>query len=413
VTLPSSRAATDEDVFLEARPALVCEPATVEEAAEAMREASRDGSAVAFLGGGTDVALGERPDRLDLLLRTRRLDRIVEHAPSDQIVVVEAGVPLASLNRALAPHGQWLALDPPSPERATVGGAIAANAFGPRRARYGSVRDLLIGISIVRSDGTIARGGGKVVKNVAGFDLPKLMVGSLGTLGLLATASFRLHPLPEISVTLLSPRRTAEEVRDAVGAMREAQLEPASVAALGDGSDRFDLAVRFEGFREGVAGQCERCRSLVAVGKGAAFDVLDPSSASALWKRHDAARSGPAFRAKLAGLPSELPEMAREAIAPLAAALESPAVVAYPTLGLAFVAGEPGEGEAVAGAVAAARAALARSGGSLVLHAAPKSVRSRVGVWGTPPAAIAVMRVLKRSLDPAARLAPGRFVGGI
>ena len=129
------------------------------------------------------------------MLGTERLERIVEHAPLDQIVIVEAGVRLASLQDALARSGQMLALDPPWAGRATIGGLVATNAFGPRRTRYGSIRDLIIGISIVRADGTEARGGGKVVKNVAGFDVPKLMVGSLGTLGLIATVNFRLHPL--------------------------------------------------------------------------------------------------------------------------------------------------------------------------------------------------------------------------
>ena len=210
MTAPAGRAAGEEDAILGVQPSVVFEPESIEEAVEVMRETGRDGKSLAVVGGGTDLELGTPPSRLDVVVRTRRLARVIEHAPSDQIVIAQAGMTLSALQQTLAPHGQQLALDPPLPERATVGGIVAANAFGPRRARYGSVRDLIIGISLVRADGTLARGGGKVVKNVAGFDLPKLLVGSLGTLGMIVSATFRLHPLPEDTATLLMPERDAK-----------------------------------------------------------------------------------------------------------------------------------------------------------------------------------------------------------
>src|ERR1700680_2388612 len=155
---------------------------------------------------------------------------------------------LTRLQSVAGTHGQRLALDPPLADRATIGGIIAANAFGPLRTRYGSVRDLIIGVSIIRADGVIARGGGKVVKNVAGFDLPKLMVGSLGTLGMIATATFRLHPQTEASETLLIGTRSAAAIRRLFADMRRAQLEIAAAVAITEGG-AFDVAVRFEGFR--------------------------------------------------------------------------------------------------------------------------------------------------------------------
>ena len=155
------------------------------------------------MGGGTDLGVGAPPAGVDMVLRTGRLDRVVEHSPSDQIVVEpRPGCPWRRCNAPSPAHRQRLAIDPPFAEQATVGGVVAANAFGPRRSRYGTARDLIIGISIVRADGVAARGGGKVVKNVAGFDLPRLLVGSLGTLGLITTVTFRLHPLPEASATV-------------------------------------------------------------------------------------------------------------------------------------------------------------------------------------------------------------------
>lgn len=407
------RAATETDAILGVRPEMVYEPATVGEAAEIVAVSASGGRSLAFVGGGTQLELGGRPERLDAVVRTGRLDRIIEHAASDQIVIVEAGVPLASLQRALGAHGQRLALDPPLPERATIGGLVAANAFGPRRARYGSVRDLIIGVSIVRADGTVARGGGKVVKNVAGFDLPKLMVGSLGTLGLIATATFRVHPLPEESITLHLPGRSARQVRALVARLREAQLEPASVVATFRPGGSFDFAVRFEGFGKGVAEQRERFSALVVGETGVACEALDEAAQSSLWARHDALRTVPAFRAKVAALPTGIESLAAESLPPLLDALDSPGWIWYATLGLGFVTGEPRSVEAVAAAVLSARAHLSLSGGTLVLQAAPAGVRERVPVWGAPPAAIDLMKSVKDRLDPSRRLAPGRFVGGI
>jgi glycolate dehydrogenase FAD-binding subunit len=392
-------------------------PATLAEATEALRRADRDGERLLFLGGGTELSLGAPPVGVEVVLGTEQLERIVEHAPLDQIVIVEAGVRLASLQEALAREGQMLALDAPWASRATLGGLVATNAFGPRRTRYGSIRDLIIGISIVRADGTEARGGGKVVKNVAGFDLPKLMVGSLGTLGFISTITFRLHPRPETARTVLFPDLDADTVRRVVLALRAAQLEPAAAAALvHEGGD--DLGVRFDGrfelgvrFESGVRQQAMKLLEL-ATRKGWAAESLGAETARAFWARHDDARESPAgFRAKLAAQSMDLERVANAAIGSLFTALEVPRCVCYPTLGLAFVAGEvrvPGQ---VAAAVTAARDALPQ--GSVVLQAASPEVRAAVDVWGPPPGALPLMRAVKERLDPKRRLAPGRFVGGL
>src|SRR5215468_6177165 len=222
----------DSDAIAGVRPRAAYAPATLDESAEVMAMAARDRLRLGFVGGGTALAMGAPPAGLDAVVRSERLARIVEHAPADMVAVVEAGVTLAALQAALAAHGQRLAIDPPCPERATIGGLVAAAGFGPLRARYGAIRDLIIGVTLVRADGTVARGGGKVVKNVAGFDLPKVACGSLGTLGMIAQAAFRLHPLPEASSTVLAAGVGAEAVVALVAAARAAQLEPACVVAL-------------------------------------------------------------------------------------------------------------------------------------------------------------------------------------
>jgi glycolate oxidase FAD binding subunit len=292
------RPALAEDAILGVAPRSVVEPDTVEEAAEAMKACARDRLRVAIVGGGTDLGVGAPPTGVEVVLRTGRLARVVEHSPSDQIVVAEAGLPLAVLQRTLAAHGQRLALDPPFAERATVGGVVAANAFGPRRTRYGTARDLIIGLSMVRADGAVAKGGGKVVKNVAGFDLPRLFVGSLGTLGLITTVTFRLHPLPEASATVTVDQPTGAQVRAVVVAVREAQLDPTSVTLLA-GPEGLSLGVRFEGFGPGVRQQAERLTGLGSA-LGLRFDLLEPAGAEAFWARHEAARTSGAVRVRLA-----------------------------------------------------------------------------------------------------------------
>ena len=392
----SSRPATEKDSIVGVMPKVVCLPDTNDDAASRIAESERIGESLAFIGGGTDIEIGSPPDRLDVVVRTERLDRVIEHAPSDQIITVEAGMTLTRLQSVAGAHGQRLALDPPFADRATIGGIIAANAFGPLRTRYGSVRDLIIGISIIRADGVIARGGGKVVKNVAGFDLPKLMVGSLGTLGMIASATFRLHPLPEVSETLLIKNQSASDLRNLMKEMTRMQLEAAAIAAIAAGP-RFDIGIRFEGFHTGVVEQRER---LLGVGAG-------PHTES-FWSRHDEIRAAGPVRLKIAALPSAIELVMRDVVPPLRRLLTGGGFVWYPTLGLGFLTGATRADQEMADAIRTARRSLA-----LTIEAAPLAVRHLANSWGEPGAALPLMRAMKLRFDPARRLSPGRFVGGI
>jgi len=248
-----------------------------------------------------------------------------------------------------------------------------------------------------------------VVKNVAGFDLPRLLVGSLGTLGLVATVTFRLHPLPEAEETVILEVPGADGVREAVRALREAQLEPAAASLLAEGG-RLRLGVRFEGFGPGVAQQVERLRALAGP-RGFAAERLDRAGAERFWAHHAALRSEGAIRARIAAPPSALPAVVREVVEPLRQVLGGGAAL-EPLLGVGTVAGEAPAPEAAA-ALERAREVLRARGGSLVLAEAPAAVRAALDPWGPPPGSLAVMRRLKAELDPDGRLAPGRFVGGI
>jgi FAD/FMN-containing dehydrogenase len=262
-------------------------------------------------------------------------------------------------------------------------GIVASGAFGPRRARYGGVRDLIIGVSMIRADGVVAKGGGKVVKNVAGFDLPKVACGSLGTLGMIASATFRLHPLPEASATVRFDGLTPERVFALVRAAREAQLEPASVVALSGDS----LAFRFEGFAKGVSQQTERMLALGGERDDGSF-----------WPRHDAIRTGGALRIRIAALPSQIAEV-HEAIAPLDASFAW-----YATLGLGFAAGDVDDVDAATRAIVDARKSF-----SVIVEKAPMSIDP----WGKIPNSFKIMEQLKLRFDPERHLNPGRFAGGL
>ena len=272
---------------------------TLDDVQRALRESR---GPVAIAGGRTEV---QSPPRADLAIETAPFDRIVEYVPADQVVIAECGVTLAALQRELAKHGQRLALDPPHPEKATLGGIVAANSYGPLRTRYGSVRDLIIGVSIIRADGTRAKGGGKVVKTVAGFDLPKLMCGSRGTLAFIATVTFRVHPVPEAGATLVARGSDARGVVELVRKVRQLQLEPAAMMARKDRS--YDVWIRFEGFREGVRAQREKLREL----EEAAWPAGEPGGSL-----------------RFGALPTDLPNVEK--------ALRGAPFCWYPTLGLGF-----------------------------------------------------------------------------
>jgi len=363
----------------------VLEPRTIEEAAAMLPSAGR----VQFVGGATELELGAPLGPVDSVLRTSGLSRIVEYNPSDMIVVAEAGVTMARLQATVRAEGQTLALDPPMPDRATVGGVVATGAFGPRRARYGGVRDLIIGVTIVRADGAVSKGGGKVVKNVAGFDLPKVACGSLGTLGLVASATFRLHPVPEASATMVVRGLGPERVVQVAVGLRDAQLEPTSVCALRE-DGKYDLGIRFEGFAAGVEQQARRAAEL--------FGCDRAGDAEAFWKRHDEVRTGGPLRVKVAALPTDFARID-------AALPQSLRVAFYPTLGLGFAAGTAFPNE-----LATARASLREAGGSLVVQA---GLPPGFDAWGPVPQSFPLMERLKRNFDPERRLNPGRFLGGL
>ena len=410
------RPATGADAVDGVPPELVAEPASVEEASRVLAAASRAGKKVVVVGNGSKLGLGNPPERVDLILRTRRMDRVLEHAAGDLVVKVEAGTRLADLQAAVAPAGQWLALDPPEPG-ATVGGVVAANASGPRRLRYGTVRDLIIGITVVLADGTVAHAGGKVVKNVAGYDLSKLFCGSLGTLGLIAEATFRLHPRPAAAAVVTLQVQGPEQLGEAVRRLLRSTLVPSAIELTElTWYDRSGLlTVVFEGIQPGVEAQAAAAARLL--GEVGEAEVLGPGGTEAALSRLGAPPWEKAeVGIKVAVPPAELPGALTDL---WSGWLGHGRIAAHAGTGVLEVGlGGPDlasaeQVEAFAGVVAKARAALAVRQGTLVVAEAPPALKRVVDVWGPPGDAVELMRRVKRQFDPDRQLSPGRFVGGI
>ena len=241
-------------------PSYVAAPATVAEASELMRAAAEYELAIVPRGSGTKLHWGSPPDRCDLVIDTRRLGRVIEHAAGDLVVKAEAGLSLDDLQDVLSGAHQQLALDGLI-AGATLGGVLATATAGPRRLLYGSARDLLIGITVIRADGVVAHAGGKVVKNVAGYDLGKLFTGARGTLGLIAEAAFRLHPMPRAAAYVSATAADPAQAREMTRALLHSPLVPAAVEV--DGPGPITVTVLLEGIPDGVPPRAEAARDLI------------------------------------------------------------------------------------------------------------------------------------------------------
>ena len=378
-------------------PALAVSPTTAADVCASLAAATAAGAAVIAWGGGTHMQLGMPPARYDLALDLRRLDRLVEYEPADLTVTVEAGTRLTELQRRLGEKGQWLPLDPPEAAAATIGGLLASNASGPAGVSHGTARDHLIGLSVAASDGALVKAGGRVVKNVAGYDLAKLHIGALGGLGVIVQASFKVASLPASSVTSLI-RASLSDLMSITTRLLDARLSLGALTLRKDAADaNWRLLIRLSG--GGAAVERSR-RDLDAIAAGASLEDADetplepPSPLSAAV-------------AVRAGVPPSAAAPVCEAIATRGAA-----VYAYPSVGLVHGAW-PDAAAIPPEALTELRALCLTADGALVLTAAPPDLKRRVDVWGPPRPDFEIMRRLKAQLDPASTLSPGRFLGGL
>jgi glycolate oxidase FAD binding subunit len=404
-----AREATTEDAVDGVAPSFVVEPGSTEEISGLMKFANDQDLAVSPRGGGTTMSLGNPPRELDLILSTARMNAVVEHVPGDQVVRVQSGIRFGDLQERLAGSDQMLGVDPPEVGNgATVGGIVATNSSGPRRYRYGTIRDLIIGITVVLADGTVAKAGGKVVKNVAGYDLSKLFTGSLGTLGVIAECNFRLHPRPETARTVAVELPDTASAGAASQAILHAQIVPSAVELLWSDEARL-LTVLIEGIPSGVEAQAEAASHILGpfgeVGTLADDDNVEPSSPPGAGDDEVAVKIS-APPAELAGvLDSTLGASSRLGV--------TPRITGHAGTGVTYVGLSGGDEEARAGVVEELREIWLRRGGSVIVREAPPAFKERVEAWGPIGTRLDLTRRVKEKFDPRGILNPGRFVGGI
>ncbi|MDX6380812.1 MAG: glycolate oxidase binding subunit [Rubrobacteraceae bacterium] len=402
-----AREATEEDAVDGITPSFVVEPGSIEETSELMKLANEEGLTAAPRGGGTKMSLGNPPRDLDLIVSTVRMNEVIEHVPGDQVVRVQAGLKLQDLQEQLAKANQLLGIDPLE-KGSTIGGIVAANSSGPRRYRYGTVRDLIIGITVVLPDGTVAKAGGKVVKNVAGYDLSKLLTGSLGTLGIIATCNFRLHPLPEAGRTVAVELESTLAAGQAAQAIVHAQLVPSAVE-LHWREDQKLLTVLIEGIPPAVEAQAEMASYLLKSfgevrmlsDEEVALGSLEPPGA------------GDEVAIKISAPPAELTGVLDSVLGAAERWDVTPRITGHAGTGVTYVALSGGDEEARVQAVEELREIWVRRGGSVVVRHAPTSIKKRLDVWGPAGDYLGLTRRVKEKFDPRGVLNPGRFVGGI
>jgi glycolate oxidase FAD binding subunit len=384
-----------------AAPVATEHPGSPEEAAELLRTLGAEGRAVRVRGGGTKTPWAAGGEPVDLEIVTGGLGRVLEHNEGDFTAVLEAGVPFGRAQAEFAETGQMFALDPPlgEGEAATIGGVLATADSGPLRHRYGGVRDLIVGITIALSDGSLAKAGGRVIKNVAGYDLAKLFAGSFGTLGLAVSVAMRLHPRPGETATAWGRSADPGVLAGAAAALARLPLEADCLDVAWRGGAG-QVLVRFGG-----AAAERQAGAVVERLREAGLENVEASADDdALWAaQRDGQRSRDGAVLKVSGRPADVSDV-------LAAARDANArVVGRAALGLSWM---TIEGDDLVARVEAVRAALAPR--ACTLQDAPSAVRAALSPWGEPdPGALAVMRRVKERFDPARIFSPGSFVGGI
>ena len=416
-----------------ATPEVAVFPEKVEAVAEVLRLAGREHKKVTPRGGGTQMALGNIPTGVDLVLGLNRLNRILFHEPAEMVAGVEAGITLEVLQEQLAKRGQFLPLGAPIPTRATVGGILAANASGPSRLAYGTPRDWLIGIKVVHSDGTVTKSGGKVVKNVSGYDLNKLYVGSLGTLGVIVEANLKVAPLPPDLKTMLATYPSLSTAMDSAEHLLRQSSAPHALQVINGeilvrlpdlrstSKDKAAVLALFAGRTQGVKRKLDDSSRVMEDGGARVVHVLSQGDGDRLWQALAdlgwAGKEVPHLMVKVSILPSQVSGFLSTA-GPLGGSSFLQGMVADVGSGVVRLLWWTEDGLSPAVTLVEdirnrLREEVGRCMGHLVVERCPLELKRRIDVWGDSAEGMTIMRRIKRELDPAGILNPGRFAGGI
>ena len=409
-------------------PEAVAVPGSKEEVAAVLLAAAEAGMPVVPWGGGTRMGVGAPPARLGVVLVLKRLNRVLEHEPGDLTATVEAGITLGALQEKLGKRGQWLSLDPAQGDRATLGGVLSSNDAGPRRHLYGSCRDLLIGLTVITASGATVKGGGKVVKNVAGYDLPKLFIGAFGTLGVIVEATVKLRPRPDADRLVIARFGHLKEAGAAARAVMSSDLLPSALdlvdteafKSLGQAGESAALLIGVDGIPEQVEWQCAEVERLLRPQGLVDARVLDGEARDAAWRARGSLGRGAfpetAAVMRWSVLPAQVADVMEQGAGVAQRAGLGAALAAHAGVGVveAVLAGAGrAAASAIGGVLSEWRALVHAAGGQALIEAAPLAVKEQVPVWDDPGPSLRIMQRIKSQLDPNGLLNPGRFVGGI
>lgn len=404
-------------------PRAVMMPGDEEEISRSLAFAWEADLGVVPWGGGCHQSIGYPPSRYDLALDLTRLNRLLTHEPADMTATAQAGIRMVDLQRRLGEHGQFLALEAPMPAHATLGGVLATRLSGPLRCRYGTARDLFLGVRVAHADGTITKAGAKVVKNATGYDVTKLYLGSHGTLGIILEATFRLYPRPEMERGWWLAASDLNRAQVLANRILSSHLVPNRIELVEEGASRAcglsgsGLVVSVSGLPETVEGQRLDLERLAGESGTPLAEIRD---AEGTWSRlSDFPWPSPDWDGQglqafwRGGVPPVDCAKAIQTIHEVtrhSAQVAIAATVSHGALRGCFRAETP---DAVVGGLMAAREALVGLGGYLVVMKLPEAARGQIDVWGTSPEGLGVMKRLKAAFDGKGILNPGRFVGGI
>jgi glycolate oxidase FAD binding subunit len=399
----------------------VVRPGSGVEVAAALRRAADARQSLVIRGGGTKSDWGRTPGRVDAILDMRGLNRVLEHQHGDMTATIEAGATLRDVNRALAQHGQWVPLDPPHADEATIGGILATNDSGPLRHRYGTPRDLVIGVQLATTDGVLSRAGGRVVKNVAGYDLGKLVTGSFGSLAAIVSATFKLSPLPTASTTLQLDVPDAAALAQVVRTVMASQLEPIafdlakrrstqkpqspqnppqnsfSPEAASSANSALTVVIRFASLPTVVHAQIEEARARLKACTTYA-GILEGDAELSVWREHAQwLWTGDAAIVRASWLPAHIAGIVDE--------LDTLELVGRAAVGAGLIRID-GDADTQACAIERLRASAVL--GNIVIVRGSAALKARVDVWGSAGDRQPLFDSLKRALDPHNVLNAGR-----
>ena len=411
----------------------VVAPSSIREIQDILAFATEHQLSIVPVGAGTKLGIGNPPEKVDLVLLMGQFNEVLEYEPADLSVTVQAGVRLSELQKTLATEGQFLPLDPPYAADTTLGGLVAANASGPSRLRHGTARNRVLGMKVVQPSGTVVNSGGKVVKNVAGYDLKKLYIGAFGTLGIITELTFNLYPLPELKRTLLLSFKTVKDAAEVALQIANSQLAPVFINLFTDGAfatvssetalSGTIVGVGIDGHPETVAWQLKQVQSMATeqgdvIGVEMLEDIDQAEFRSSMCAFPEGSPSPQAIICKANLRMTDVEGFVngtQETVTPLHAPVHTMGLIGSGVVYIAISEGsdDTNELQSIAKAIVELREHAISVGGSLIIESAPLALKRQVDVWGPVGNSTGLMKAIKARLDPVGLMNPGRFVEGI